>query len=43
MPLNGFSAGSVSVNFTSKTFNGVNTTQEVLNYLNQTGLTCRRI
>ena len=43
MPLNGFSAGSVSVNFTSKTFNGVSTTQEVLNYLNQTGLTCRRI
>lgn len=43
MPLNGFSAGSVSVNFNSKTFNGVSTTQEVLNYLNQTGLTCRRI
>ena len=43
MPLNGFSAGSVSVNFNSKTFNGVSTTQEVLNSLNQTGLTCRRI
>lgn len=43
MPLNSFSAGSISINFSTKTINGVNTTQEVLNYLNQTGLTCRRI
>lgn len=43
MPLNGFSAGSISINFSTKTLNGISTTQEVLNYLNQTGLTCRRI
>jgi hypothetical protein len=42
-PLSSFSAGSISVNFNTKTFNGVSATQEVLNYLNQTGLTCRRI
>lgn len=42
-PLNSFSAGSISVNFSTKISNGVSTTQEVLNYLNQTGLTCRRI
>ena len=43
MPLNGFTAGSISVNFNAQKVNGITTTQEVLNYLNQTGLTCRRI
>ena len=43
MPLSGFSAGSISVNFSAQKVNGITTTQEVLNYLNQTGLTCRRI
>lgn len=42
-PLSGFSAGSVSVSFNAKRINGVTTTQEVLNYLKQTGLTCRRV
>lgn len=43
MPLNGFSAGSVSVSFNAQKVNGITTTQEVLNYLKQTGLTCRRL
>lgn len=43
MPLSGFSAGSISVNFNANKVNGITTTQEVLNYLNQTGLTCRRL
>lgn len=43
MPLSGYSAGSVSVNFNAQMVNGVTTTQEVLNYLNQTGLICRRL
>ena len=43
MPLNGFSAGSISISFNTQSSNGITTTQEVLNYLNQTGLTCRRI
>lgn len=43
MPLSGFSAGSISVNFNAQRVNGVTTTQEVLNYLKQTGLTCRRL
>ncbi|MDP4144493.1 MAG: hypothetical protein Q8936_08435 [Bacillota bacterium] len=43
MPLSGFSAGSISVNFNAQKVNGVTTTQEVLNYLKQTGLTCRRL
>lgn len=43
MPLSGFSAGSVSVSFNANKVNGITTTQEVLNYLSQTGLTCRRI
>lgn len=43
MPLSGFSAGSTSVNFNANKVNGVTTTQEVLNYLKQTGLTCRRL
>lgn len=42
-PLSGFSAGSTSVSFKTNKVNGITTTQEVLNYLNQTGLTCRRI
>lgn len=43
MPLSGFSAGSTSVSFNANKVNGVTTTQEVLNYLKQTGLTCRRL
>jgi hypothetical protein len=43
MPLAGFSAGSISVNFNANKVNGITTTQEVLNYLAQTGLTCRRL
>ncbi|NWK12787.1 head-tail connector protein [Clostridium cadaveris] len=43
MPLSGFSAGSTSVSFNANKVNGITTTQEVLNYLSQTGLTCRRI
>lgn len=43
MPLSGFSAGSISVSFNAQRINGVTTTQEVLNYLGQTGLTCRRL
>jgi hypothetical protein len=43
MPLSGFSAGSISVNFNAQKINGVTTTQEVINYLKQTGLTCRRL
>lgn len=43
MPLSGFSAGSVSVSFNAQKVNGITTTQEVLNYLKQTGLTCRRL
>lgn len=43
MPLSGFSAGSISVNFNAQKINGVTTTQEVVNYLKQTGLTCRRL
>lgn len=41
MPLGGFSAGSVSVSFNANKVNGITTTQEVLNYLKQTGLTWR--
>lgn len=43
MPLSGFTAGSTSINFNAQKINGVTTTQEVLNYLNSTGLSCRRI
>lgn len=43
MPLSGFSAGSISVSFNANKINGVTATQEVINYLNQTGLTCRRL
>lgn len=43
MPLSGFSAGSISVSFNANKINGVTTTQEVMNYLKQTGLTCRRL
>ena len=42
-PLSGFSAGSTSVSFNTNKVNGITTTQEVLNYLKQTGLTCRRL
>lgn len=43
IPLSSFSAGSVSVSFNAQKVNGITTTQEVLNLLKQTGLTCRRI
>ncbi|WP_373205278.1 hypothetical protein [Clostridium tertium] len=43
MPLSGFSAGSTSVSFNANKVNGITTTQEVINYLKQTGLTCRRL
>lgn len=43
MPLSGFTAGSTSISFNAQKINGVTTTQEVLNYLNSTGLSCRRI
>ncbi|GAB6170081.1 hypothetical protein JCM1393_25410 [Clostridium carnis] len=43
MPLSGFSAGSTSVSFNTNKVNGITTTQEVLNYIKQTGLTCRRV
>lgn len=43
LPLSGFSAGSTSVSFNANKVNGITTTQEVLNYLKQTGLTCRRL
>jgi len=43
IPLSGFSAGSVSVSFNAQKVNGITTTQEVLNYLKQTGLTCTRL
>ena len=43
MPFSGFSAGSTSVSFNANKINGVTTTQEVMNYLKQTGLTCRRL
>ena len=42
-PLSGFSAGSTSVSFNTNKVNGITTAQEVLNYLKQTGLTCRRL
>nr|DAP54433.1 MAG TPA: Head Tail Connector Protein [Caudoviricetes sp.] len=43
MPLSSFSAGSTSVSFNANKINGITTTQEVINYLKQTGLTCRRL
>lgn len=43
IPLGGFNAGSVSVSFNGQKINGVTTTQEVINYLSQTALTCRRL
>lgn len=43
MPLSGFSAGSISVSFNAQKINGITTTQEVINLLKQTGLTCRRL
>lgn len=43
MPLSGFSAGSTSVSFNGSIINGITTTQEVINYISQTGLNSRRI
>lgn len=43
MPLSGFSAGSTSVSFNGSIVNGITTTQEVINYISQTGLNSRRL
>ncbi|MDM0609482.1 hypothetical protein QTH09_00395 [Clostridium perfringens] len=43
MPLSGFSAGSTSVSFNGSVINGITTTQEVINYISQTGLNSRRL
>lgn len=42
-PLSGFSAGSVSVSINTENLNGISTTSQVIQYLNQSGLTCRVI
>lgn len=45
-PFSGYSVGDVSLNFntnTVKSLNGVITSNEVYNYLSQTGLNCRKI
>ena len=41
MPLTGYKIGDVSLSFAGEKVNGVATTREVLQYLAQTGLTCR--
>lgn len=43
MPLTGYSIGDVSLSFATEKVNGVATTREVLQYLAQTGLSCRRL
>lgn len=43
MPLTGYSIGDVSLSFVTEKVNGVATTREVLQYLAQTGLSCRRL
>ncbi|KPI49930.1 hypothetical protein KW95_10730 [Clostridioides difficile] len=43
MPLSGYSAGDISLSFNASTINGITTTNEIINYLSQTGLTCRKI
>lgn len=43
-PLSGYTAGSIELDFNSGTAKGggnIKTTEAVINYLNQTGLTCR--
>lgn len=42
LPVDSYSAGSVSLSF-GKESNGVKTPDKVMNYLNQTGLTCRTL
>lgn len=42
-PLSGFSAGSISVSINTENLNGISTTSQVIQYLNQSGLTCRVI
>lgn len=45
MPLSSYSIGSTSISLNSssiRVINGVTTSTEVYNYLNQTGLLCRR-
>lgn len=41
MPLAGYKIGDVSLNFAGEKVNGVATNRDVLQYLSQTGLTCR--
>lgn len=43
IPLNGYSNGSLSVNFNGSVVNGITTTKEVINYVSQTGLNSRRL
>lgn len=42
-PLSGFSAGSVSISLDAQKANGIATTRQVIQYLDQSGLTCRRL
>jgi hypothetical protein len=41
MPLTGYSIGDVSLSLATEKINGVATNRDVLQYLSQTGLTCR--
>lgn len=43
IPLQGFSAGGISMSFSGDRINGVATSRTVQNYLSQTGLTSRRL
>ena len=43
VPLQGFSAGKISMSFTGEQINGVATSRTVRSYLDQTGLTSRRL
>lgn len=43
IPLQGFSAGGISMSFTGERVNGVATSRAVKSYLDQTGLTSRRL
>lgn len=43
IPLSGYSVGSTSVSFNGSIVNGITTTQEVINYISQTGLNSRRL
>jgi len=43
IPLQGFSAGGISMSFAGERINGVATSRAVKSYLDQTGLTSRRL